>query len=155
MDTSTPCHFPNICFPSFKCILWSAEEISCWLSSCIQSSRWIIVNYSNTENHKRFLFSLINQGQTKLLLTRIPFFREVVISSFQCEHCGLVNNSVDPAAPIQEQGKLFTLSVRCPSDLNRRIIMSRHSEIHIPSLDSTFPNSEASMFDHDYNAVFA
>jgi hypothetical protein len=30
------------------------------------------------------------QGTTRLLLTKIPFFREVIIMSFSCPHCGTV-----------------------------------------------------------------
>ncbi|VDD81416.1 unnamed protein product [Mesocestoides corti] len=82
-------------------------------------------------------------GTTQLLITRIPFFRDVVISSFECGFCGFANRSVDPAAPVQDKGKAFTLDVRCARDLNRRIIQPSHSEIRIPSLDSSFPSSES------------
>ncbi|VDL59234.1 unnamed protein product [Hymenolepis diminuta] len=82
-------------------------------------------------------------GMTRLLITRIPFFREVVISSFECEHCGFKNNSVDPAAPIQNRGKKFTVDVRCAKDLNRRVIQPCFAEIRIPSLESAFPSSES------------
>lgn len=80
---------------------------------------------------------------TRLLITRIPFFREVIISSFECEHCGFKNNSVDPAAPIQNRGKKFTVDVRCAKDFNRRVIQPCFAEIRIPSLDSAFPSSES------------
>ncbi|KAM3180739.1 hypothetical protein ACTXT7_015722 [Hymenolepis weldensis] len=84
-----------------------------------------------------------HNGMTRLLITRIPYFREVVISSFECEHCGFKNNSVDPAAPIQNRGKKFTVDVRCAKDLNRRVIQPCFAEIRIPSLDSAFPSSES------------
>ena len=29
------------------------------------------------------------QGTTRLLLTKIPYFREVIIMSFSCPHCGM------------------------------------------------------------------
>lgn len=29
------------------------------------------------------------QGITRLLLTYIPYFKEVIVISFRCEHCGL------------------------------------------------------------------
>lgn len=28
------------------------------------------------------------QGETRMLLTVIPYFREVIVVSFRCEHCG-------------------------------------------------------------------
>ena len=43
-------------------------------------------------------------GVTRLLLTRIPFFREVVLMSFSCPHCGFRNSEIEPAATIAEQG---------------------------------------------------
>ena len=36
----------------------------------------------------------LNQGTTRLLLTKIPWFREIVIMSFECPHCGFKNSEV-------------------------------------------------------------
>lgn len=58
---------------------------------------------------KHFVFNM--QGTTKLLLTRIPYFKEVVISSFDCPHCGYTNNEVQSAGRIQDQGCTITLTV--------------------------------------------
>lgn len=49
---------------------------------------------------------------TRLLLTTIPFFREVIVSSFSCEHCGWNNTEVQSAGRIQDQGVRYTLTVR-------------------------------------------
>jgi hypothetical protein len=54
----------------------------------------------------RALFT--SQGSTRLLLTSIPYFREVVVMSFRCEHCGENNTEIQSAGLIQ--GKLL-----CPS----------------------------------------
>lgn len=34
------------------------------------------------------------QGITRLFLTRIPFFKEVVLMSFECPHCGYRNSEI-------------------------------------------------------------
>jgi zinc finger protein len=34
------------------------------------------------------------EGTTRMLMTKIPFFREVIISSFECESCSWSNNEV-------------------------------------------------------------
>lgn len=34
------------------------------------------------------------QGTTRLFLTRIPFFKEVVLMSFECPHCGYRNSEI-------------------------------------------------------------
>lgn len=49
-----------------------------------------------------------SQGQTRMLLTSIPYFREVIIMSFRCEHCGTENNEIQSAGSIRRT--LFLLS---------------------------------------------
>ncbi|SRR6266576_7279888 len=41
------------------------------------------------------------QGVTRMLLTSIPFFREIIVMSFRCEHCGWQNNEVQSAGSIR------------------------------------------------------
>lgn len=49
-------------------------------------------------------------GKTNLLMTRIPFFRNVIIMAFHCRHCGFRSSEVQ-AAEIQEKGSKFELEV--------------------------------------------
>lgn len=51
---------------------------------------------------------------TRLLLTKIPFFREIIVSSFSCEHCGWNNTEIQSAGRIQDQGVRYSLNVRAP-----------------------------------------
>lgn len=51
------------------------------------------------------------QGTTRLLLTKVPFFREIIVSSFSCEHCGWSNTEIQSAGKIQDQGVCYTLTV--------------------------------------------
>src|SRR3989442_8552980 len=44
------------------------------------------------------------KGTTKLLLTSIPFYKEVVLMSFSCPNCGWENNELQPAGKIAERG---------------------------------------------------
>jgi len=78
-------------------------------------------------------------GVTKLLLTKIPFYKEVIISSFFCEHCGYENNEVQSASPVQDQGVDITVSVRTKTDLDRQVIKTDSSRISIPELDFEIP----------------
>lgn len=50
-------------------------------------------------------------GLTKLLLTKIPYFREVILMSFACEHCGFTNSEVQFGGVVQERGAKITLRV--------------------------------------------
>lgn len=51
------------------------------------------------------------QGVTRLLLTRIPFFKEIIVSSFSCANCCWSNTEIQSAGRIQEQGVRYTLAV--------------------------------------------
>uniref|UniRef100_A0A3Q3RJI6 ZPR1 zinc finger n=1 Tax=Mastacembelus armatus TaxID=205130 RepID=A0A3Q3RJI6_9TELE len=48
-------------------------------------------------------------GTTRLLLTRIPFFKEIIVSSFNCANCAWSNTEIQSAGRIQEQGVCYTL----------------------------------------------
>ena len=39
-------------------------------------------------------------------------FHEVIISSFECPHCGERNSEIQPGAPLQDKGVRFTLTVK-------------------------------------------
>jgi len=41
------------------------------------------------------------EGITSLLLTSIPFFREIIVMSFHCPHCGEKNNEIQSAGIIR------------------------------------------------------
>jgi hypothetical protein len=44
-----------------------------------------------------------SQGITRMLLTSIPYFREVIIMSFRCDHCGNSNTEIQSAGEIQRE----------------------------------------------------
>lgn len=97
----------------------------------------------------------IEQGITKIFLTKIPFFKEVAIMSFNCDQCGWANNELQPVGMIQEKGIVF--SVKCSNervrpvigpliicswflskqnqDLNRQVVKSEWAEIKIPEVE--------------------
>ncbi|KAG6910083.1 hypothetical protein DXG01_013135 [Tephrocybe rancida] len=82
------------------------------------------------------------QGVTRLMLTSIPYFREVIVMSFRCEHCGTSNNEIQSAGTIQdtvEEGTIYTARILARSDLDRQIVRSPSCEIIIPELDLTLP----------------
>lgn len=60
------------------------------------------------------IFLIIKQGTTRMLLTRIPFFKEIILMSFECPHCGYKNNEIQSAGRISEKGCIMKLSVSTP-----------------------------------------
>lgn len=50
-------------------------------------------------------------GKTNIFPTVIPFFRDVILMSFRCQHCGHRSSEVQEME-IQEKGSRFTLQVK-------------------------------------------
>ena len=73
-------------------------------------------------------------GTTRYMIHKIPYFRELVISSFEChdEDCGERNNSVSFGGEIQLQGCAYTLEVQNQKDLDRQLIKSDSASVIIP-----------------------
>lgn len=61
---------------------------------------------------------------TRLLLTRIPFFKEIIVSSFACDSCSWSNTEIQSAGRIQEQGVRYTLAVT-----SRQVSMGTSSSV--------------------------
>ncbi|KAG7261088.1 hypothetical protein CRUP_003148 [Coryphaenoides rupestris] len=61
---------------------------------------------------------------TRLMLTMIPFFKEVIISSFRCDHCHWSNTEIQSVVHIQDQGIRYTVRIRSKDDLNRQVVRS-------------------------------
>ncbi|GIY18398.1 zinc finger protein ZPR1 [Caerostris extrusa] len=78
-------------------------------------------------------------GITKLLLTKIPFYKEVVLMSFSCDHCNWENNELQPASKIQEKGVIYKLKVENSKDLARVVVKTEWASITIPELEFEIP----------------
>ena len=74
-----------------------------------------------------------------MLLTRIPFFRETIITSFSCTHCGHSDNTIQNAGEIQEKGSKYSFTIYHPADLERSIIKSDEAIFRIEELDIEMP----------------
>lgn len=74
-------------------------------------------------------------GITRILLTSIPYFKEVAIMSFQCKHCNTINNELQSVSDIQEKGVRYKVRCQKDEDLQRQIVKTEWSEIKIPEID--------------------
>ena len=74
-----------------------------------------------------------------MLLRNIPFFKDIVVISFLCEHCGFKNHEFTPLTPLADTGLKLTLKVSKVEDLNRMIIANVNSVIYIPEIDFEVP----------------
>lgn len=73
------------------------------------------------------------------MLTRIPYYKELVISSFECPHCDFKNNQLDPAIEIKTQGVRISLNIENKEDLDRYVITTDYTSIQILELDFEIP----------------
>lgn len=73
------------------------------------------------------------------MLTRIPFYRDVVISSFSCDHCHYINNGIESANRIQQNGVRYKLIVSDTKDLNRELVKSDYALFKIPLVNFEIP----------------
>ncbi|KAM3513374.1 hypothetical protein MY11210_002955 [Beauveria gryllotalpidicola] len=78
-------------------------------------------------------------GVTRILLTSIPYFREVVIMSFSCDHCGFHNNEIQPAGTIQPKGTHYELRLTELADFGRQVIKSDSAVVKFIELDLEIP----------------
>ncbi|KAG2068937.1 zf-ZPR1-domain-containing protein [Suillus decipiens] len=85
------------------------------------------------------------QGVTRMMLTSIPFFREVIVMSFRCEHCGYSNNEIQSAGKIRSEGTMYTVKVLNRGDLNRQLIRSEACSINIPEFELVLPPSRGQL----------
>lgn len=79
------------------------------------------------------------EGETRLMLHKIPYFRELIIASFMCEECGERNNEVTFGGEIQIQGCIYELKVTSEKDLDRQLIKSDSASVRINELDFEIP----------------
>lgn len=72
-------------------------------------------------------------------MTKIPFYKEVVLFSFSCEECGYQNNEIQSGGPIAEKGIRYILKVNEDLDLNRKVVKSDYTSVKIVELDFEIP----------------
>ena len=69
----------------------------------------------------------------------IPFFHEVLLESFSCDHCGKRDSTIKPAGRIQEKGLKFTFRLESEADLQRQVMRNDSSIFKIEDLGLEMP----------------
>ncbi|RNF12405.1 putative zinc-finger protein ZPR1 [Trypanosoma conorhini] len=78
-------------------------------------------------------------GTTRLMITNIPHFKEVIVSSFECPHCGERNNEVSFGGTFGPKAVRYELEVKSKKDLDRQVVKSDFATVRIPQLDLEIP----------------
>lgn len=80
-----------------------------------------------------------DDGMTRILPIKIPYFKEVLLESFSCEHCGYKNNTVKSAGEIQPKGCRYTFRLQSSEDFERQVIRSDTGIFRIEDIDLEMP----------------
>ncbi|EPB71533.1 ZPR1 zinc finger domain protein [Ancylostoma ceylanicum] len=78
-------------------------------------------------------------GVTRLLCTSIPYYKTVIVMSFECPHCGFKNNEIQSGEAVQEHGTEIVLRVLEEDDLRRQLVKSEYASIEVPELELVIP----------------
>ena len=73
------------------------------------------------------------------MYTKIPMFKEIILSSFYCDHCGMKNTEVQFSGKLADTGVKYVYKVTDEAAINRSIVKSEYATIRIPELDFEIP----------------
>ncbi|KAG6030532.1 hypothetical protein E4U41_007803 [Claviceps citrina] len=95
--------------------------------------------YRPVEEIESLCMNCGENGMTRLLLTAIPYFREVVIMSFACDHCHTQNNEIQAAGTVQPKGTHYELRLTALEDFSRQVVKSDTATVKFIELDLEIP----------------
>jgi zinc finger protein len=72
---------------------------------------------------------------TNMKMVNIPHFKQVVLMSTVCDHCGYRSNEVKTGGEIPEKGRKITINIETKEDLSRDILKSESCAMSCPELD--------------------
>ena len=73
------------------------------------------------------------------MYTKIPMFKEIILSAFYCDECGNRNNEVSFGGKLPFKGCKYSLCVVTAEDLNRSVVKSEYATIKIPEIEFEIP----------------
>ena len=79
------------------------------------------------------------QGATRFMYTKIPFFKEVMISAFSCDECGFKNSEVSFAGKLEDYGVRYEVNVINDVAFNRQVVKSEYATIKVPECGLEMP----------------
>lgn len=85
------------------------------------------------------------QGITRILPLKVPYFKEILLESFSCEHCGLTNNSVKNAGEIQEKATKYTYRLDRMEDFGRQVVKGENAVFRFEDLGLDMPPAQGQL----------
>lgn len=75
------------------------------------------------------------------MFVKVAHFKELIVSSFECPHCGNRNNEVRSAQSLSDRGCCYTVQVKTLQDLNRQVVSTESATIRLEEDDFEIPPS--------------
>lgn len=72
---------------------------------------------------------------TNMKMVNIPHFKQVVLMSTVCEHCGYRSNEVKTGGEVPEKGRRITVDIKNKEDLSRDILKAESCAMSCPELN--------------------
>jgi len=72
---------------------------------------------------------------TNMKMVSIPHFKQVVLMSTVCEHCGYRSNEVKTGGEVPEKGRRITVKIENREDMSRDILKSESCAMSCPELN--------------------
>lgn len=63
-------------------------------------------------------------GNVQMCFSSIPFFKEIIMMAFVCDHCGYRNSEIKEGGGIGDKAKKITFKVNEEKDLSRDVFKS-------------------------------
>ncbi|KAJ3296656.1 hypothetical protein HDU79_006067 [Rhizoclosmatium sp. JEL0117] len=79
-------------------------------------------------------------GISRIMLTLIPHFKEVILMCFECEHCGFKNNEIQSGSAVHDMGCIQSCIIKNKQDLNRQVVKSETASVKFHELDFEIPS---------------
>jgi len=73
------------------------------------------------------------------MYTKIPFFKEVIVSAFACEECGFKNSEVQFAGKLEDYAVRYEVNVINNVAFNRQVVKSEFATIKVPEAGLEIP----------------
>lgn len=73
------------------------------------------------------------------MFTKIPFFKECIVSAFNCDHCGFKNSEVQFAGKLEDYAVKYEVNVINQIAFNRQVVKSEFATITVPEAGLEIP----------------
>ena len=101
------------------------------------------IDYNKVTEMESVCMRCFKKGITRFLLLKIPFFKDIIVMSFECddkEKCGFMNNEIQSGNDLADTGVKYTLKVSQTEDLQRMVVANMRSLVYIPEIDFEVPD---------------